>query len=377
MLIPGLINLVFWGMLGLSVSTMVFWLYEQYVGLVRYEQPEIEHAPDAVQVRILTIGTDPALIQQTVDSLPDSVSDIRVITEQAIDVTGATTHVVPSSFTCVAEKKGRALEWARRNVPCDKEFVLYLDEDSQADEFEGLPDADIVQFGEKPFKTDSLITYWIEVFRMGFQVEMRGFSMFSIPLYAWGGGIAVRTELEDQVTWNFESIVEDTSFVWRAARDYDIDFKYCQTKFRNQAPPSIKALIQQRRRWFAGSVSEIQLLPGRLFVLSVLRNGSWVLSLFVPILLVTLLFPIPLSMPYGVFVPLATGSGLFLFSWSIIGTRYMDEKVSLAPIILLLAPALSIINALGAFYGTVQPPDGFTVTEKTSDNTITQTAESD
>lgn len=377
MLIPLVKNLILWGSLGLSLLTMVFWLYEHYIGWFRYEQPDIEHPPDAVQVRILTIGTDPALIQQTVDSLPNSVADIHVITEQAIDVTGAIAHVVPASFTCEAEKKGRALEWARRQVPCDKEFILYLDEDSQANEFEGLPEADIIQFGEKPFRTDSLIAYWVEIFRMGFQVEMRGFSMFDVPLYAWGGGIAVRTSLEDKVTWNFESIVEDTSFVWRAAKEYDIEFKYCETKFRNQAPPSLSALVQQRRRWFAGSVSEIRLLPRRLFLVSALRNGSWVLSAFIPLMMLALIFPFPLFMPYGVFRPLSSVLAAFLLSWAITGTRYMNEGYLFAGAVLIFAPALSVINALGAAYGAIQPPDGFTVTEKTSDSKITQVTEGD
>ena len=377
MLIPFVLNSILWGTLGISLITMVFWLYEYYLGWSQYEQPDIEHPPDAVQVRILTIGTDQALVQQTVDSLPDAVTDIHVITEQTIDITGATAHVVPESFSCVAEKKGRALEWARQYVPCEKEFILYLDEDSQAHEFNGLPEADIIQFGEKPYKTGSLIAYWVEVFRMGFQVEMRGFYLFDVPLYAWGGGIAVRTSLEDKVTWDFESIVEDTSFVWRAAKDHDIHFEYCETKFRNQAPPSLSALIQQRRRWFAGSVSEIRLLPRRFFLISIIRNLSWVISVFIPIMMIAVLFPFPLFMPFGVFGLLSTGLAMFLLSWAITGIRYMDEKYIFTGVILTLAPVLSIINALGAAYGAIQPPDGFAVTEKASNSTITNVTESD
>lgn len=377
MLIPFIMNLLLWGSLGISLITMIFWLYEHYLGWSQYEEDDIEHPPDSVQVRILTIGTDPALIQQTVNSLPDSVTDIHVITEQDMDVTGAIAHVVPTSFSCKAEKKGRALEWARRQVPCNKEFILYLDEDSQASKFEGLPEADVIQFGEKPYRTDSLIAYWVEVFRMGFQVEMRGFYLFNVPMYAWGGGIAVRTSLEDEVTWNFESIVEDTSFVWRAAKDHDVDFKYCETKFRNQAPPSLSALIQQRRRWFAGSISEIRLLPRRFFLISIIRNVSWVISVLIPIMMLAILFPFPLFMPFGVFELFSTSLAVFILSWAITGTHYMDERYLFTAAILILAPVLSVINALGAAYGAIQPPDGFTVTEKASDSSITKVTEGD
>ena len=377
MIIPFVLNFLLWGSLGISFVTMVFWLYEQYVAWSRYEEPEIEHPPEAVQVRILTIGTDPALIQQTVDSLPDAVADIHVITEQSINITNATVNVVPESFSCVADKKGRTLEWARQEVPCNKEFVLYLDEDSQAHTFEGLPEADIVQFGEKPYKTDSWITYLVEVFRMGFQVEMRGFYSFDVPLYAWGGGIAVRSSLEDKVTWDFKSIVEDTSFVWRAAKDHDVDFKYCNTKFRNQAPPSLRALIQQRRRWFAGSVSEAGLLPRRFMYLSLLRNTSWMISAFIPLMMLGIIFPLPLFTPFDSFTVLSVGLATFTFFWGITGTRYMDEKYLLAGAILVVTPVLSLINSFGAVYGTIRPPDGFEVTEKASDSTITNVAESD
>ena len=210
-----LIGVLLWSLFGLSLATVGFWLFEQYVGWFKYESPEIKHPPSKVQVRILTIGDDPNVVQQTVDALPAGVNDIHVISEQEITIDGAVVDVVPSSFTCKAEKKGRALEWGRRNITCNREFILYLDEDTQAINFDGLPDADVIQFGEKPFETDSKLAYWVEVFRMGFQVEMRAFSMFDVPLYAWGGGIAIRQELEDEITWDFKSIVEDTSFVWR------------------------------------------------------------------------------------------------------------------------------------------------------------------
>ena len=235
MVVSLFVSSTLWVLLALSILTMGIWVYEQYVGWVQYDPPEIEHPPGDAQVRILTIGDSPDVVQRTVDALPASVTDVHVITEREIAITDAMVHVVPESFACTAEKKGRALEWGRRNIDCEKPYVLYLDEDTQAVDFDGLPDADVVQFGERPFKTDSTLAYWVEIFRMGFQVEMRAFSLFDIPLYAWGGGIAVRRELEDEITWNFESIIEDTSFVWRAAVGGDFEFAYCNDKFKNQA----------------------------------------------------------------------------------------------------------------------------------------------
>lgn len=360
------ISVLLWSLFGLSLVTVGFWLYEQYVGWFKYELPEIKHPPSEVQVRILTIGDDSNVVQQTVDALPMEVDDVHVISEQNITIDGAAVNVVPASFSCEAERKGRALEWGRRNIACDTEYILYLDEDTQAVNFDGLPDADVVQFGEKPFETNSKVAYWVEVFRMGFQVEMRAFSMFDVPLYAWGGGIAIRRELEDEITWNFKSIVEDTSFVWRSTENRDIEFEYCNDKFRNQAPPSITALINQRRRWFAGSISELDILPRKYYSIAMLRNASWALTIFLPVMISLSWVGLGgYTMSYPLFY--ITSSVILLsvvLSWAAVGCLYMDEPPLFAVVIFALAPGLSLINAVGALYGLISPPDSFDVTKK-------------
>ncbi len=383
-----LIGVHLWSLFGLSLATVGFWLFEQYVGWFKYESPEIKHPPSKVQVRILTIGDNPNVVQQTVDALPAGVSDIHIISEQEITIDGAEVDVVPWSFTCKAEKKGRALEWGRRNITCNREFILYLDEDTQAINFDGLPDADVIQFGEKPFETDSKLAYWVEVFRMGFQVEMRAFSMFDIPLYAWGGGIAIRQELEDEITWDFKSIVEDTSFVWRSTENRDIEFKYCNDKFRNQAPPSIKALINQRRRWFAGSISELNILPPKYYGIAMLRNASWAVTIFLPVIIFLSWWGLgDYTMAYPLFY-IASSVILLsvVLSWAAVGCVYMDEPPLFAVVIFALAPVLSLLNAVGALYGLVSPPDSFAVTQKADtsgptsevpDQTVTTNVETD
>lgn len=376
---PLVIGVLFWVLAGLSVVIMGIWLYELVLGWFVYESPAVEHGPEDVQVRILTIGLDPDVVQQSVDALPDRVSDVHVISEQEIAIEGAKVDVVPDSFTCAAEKKGRALEWARTNVTCERDFILYLDEDSQADEFDGVPDADIVQFGERPFQTSSRLTYLLEVFRMGFQIEMRAFPHLQVPLYAWGGGIAVRTELEEKVTWDFKSIVEDTGFVWRAAKDYDIDISYVDTKFRNQAPPSLSALISQRRRWYAGSISEVSTLPLKYHLTTWIRNISWSITALMPLVWLAAWVPVSGSLiPFqGFYLVVSMTTFSFLFLWALLGGRYMDESVPLTLVVCVLAPVLSFLNGVGALYGAVDPPEDFDVTEKSAGNTTVLEADSD
>jgi hypothetical protein len=240
---PGTVNwsgafaLLLWATTTLFAVTALLWVVLTYVIGAGYEPPAAVHGGEEIQVRILTVDAAD-VVQATVDSLPAGLDDVRVIAEESIDVEGATVHVVPASFSCEAVRKGRAIEWARRTLETDREFVLYLDEDSHLGTFEGLPDADIVQLREQPRHTGPALSYLADVYRMGVQIEQRAFARLSIPLFAWGGGIAVRRSIEDEVTWDRETLVEDTAFVWAAARKLDPTFELASATCRNEAPPS-------------------------------------------------------------------------------------------------------------------------------------------
>ncbi|OYR92028.1 hypothetical protein DJ71_03025, partial [Halorubrum sp. E3] len=165
-----LFGVALWGVTLLFGATAVVWFALTGVVGAGHETPPNEYGPDEVQVRIMTVDAA-EVVQQTVDSLPDGLDDVHVIAESPIDVRGATVHAVPDEFACRAVRKGRAQEWARRTLDCQTEFVLYLDEDSVVESFDGLPDADIVQLREKPRRTDSSLSYLADVYRMGVQLE--------------------------------------------------------------------------------------------------------------------------------------------------------------------------------------------------------------
>jgi hypothetical protein len=256
-----------WASLLVFGGVALTWVVMTYVVGGGYRTPAPAYGPDDVQVRILTV-----------DSLPDAPVDRHVVAEEPLDADGATVHVVPDDFECDAARKGRAVEWARRTLDCDREFVLYLDEDSVLESFEGLPEGDVVQLRERPQQTGSVLSYLADVYRMGVQFEQRAFARLSIPLFAWGGGIAVRTDVEEAVTWDRVSLVEDTAFVWAAARGRDLDFELADVVCRNQAPPSLTDVLQQRRRWAAGNHAEASRLPLHYRLLTRGRNYAWVLS---------------------------------------------------------------------------------------------------
>ena len=353
-----------WGTTILFAGTALLWVVLTYVVGAGYEEPEPVHGGGDVQVRIMTIDAAD-VVRRTIESLPDELDDVRVIAEADIDVPGATVHVVPDEFEAEAVRKGRALEWARRHVDCDREFVLYLDEDSQMAEFDGLPDADVVQLREEPRRTGSVLSYLADVYRMGIQVEQRAFARLSIPLFAWGGGIAVRREAEDAVTWNRETLVEDTAFVWKAAERFDLDFELADVAVRNEAPPSLYEITQQRRRWTAGNLRAAKMLPARYGLLTHLRNYAWALSPVVTLVTMTLSI-VGVSVVFGgLFLAASLTLAAFTAFWFLRGVAHYGRETAGWALAVPLAPVVTVVHSLGTVAGVLDPPEEFRVTEKT------------
>ncbi|WP_311171216.1 glycosyltransferase family 2 protein [Halobellus ordinarius] len=288
--------------------------------------------------------------------------DVHVVAEADIDVAGATVQVVPDNFSCAAVRKGRALEWAHQTLTNDREFVLYLDEDSHLESFEGLPDADIVQFREQPRRTDSVLSYLADVYRMGVQIEQRAFARLSIPLFAWGGGIAVKQTVEDEVTWDRETIVEDTAFVWAAAQKLeDFSFELATATCRNEAPPSLTEITQQRRRWSAGNIEAASALPFGYQVLTRVRNYAWALSPIVTLIVVPLaLLGIGVGAG-GLFAAASFSLGLLTLFWYLRGVQYYGVDSIGWALPLPLAPLVIIIHSMGTVAGILNPPTSFRV----------------
>lgn len=358
------ISIFLWAVVFLSVCLVGYWTYLTVFAARGYEYPPVEHDPSAVQVRILTVDAE-RVVQASVNAIPESVTDRHVIAEEPMAIDGATVHVVPDAFECDAIRKGRAIEWARRTVPCEKEYVLYLDEDSHMTGFSGVPDADVVQFRERPRRTGSRLAYLAELFRMGAQLEQRAFPSLSVPLYAWGGGIAVKKSFEDRVTWNTPSLIEDTTFVWNAAAtDEGVDFQVTRTTFATQAPPTIRALIGQRRRWFAGSRNNAHLLSPVYRLITTVRNLAWALSAIIPVLtLVSVIAPGTVLFETA-FQEVSILIFVFLSIWSLLGLRYYHESRMVGLVLLVLLPIVSFLHSLGACVGLLSSPTDFDVTRK-------------
>jgi hypothetical protein len=352
-----------------ALSTL-FWLVESVLTRGGVVDPEdFEWGLDEIQVRVMTID-NAEVVQATINSLPDEIADVRVVAEREIDIEGATVHVVPEVFTCEARHKGRALEWARRSIPCDTAYVLYLDEDTIVANLTGVPNTDVVQFTELPLYTGSRIGYLYEVFRIGFQYEQRAFHRFKYPLYVWGGGIAIKKSVEDRITWNYPTVTEDTAFVWRAARNASFTYSVVDAEFRNQAPSSVRGMFKQRRRWMSGTRAATSVLPWTYRAFVSTRAVIWGLSPLIVVLAVVSAFVAPefADMPYldTVLVTLL----VYLHSVSLLGARiYGLGPLGILVSVVLTGP-LVVLNTAGALWGLLSPVKNFSVTEKVSPSTI-------
>jgi len=366
-----------WIALVLYGFSALWWLFESTAlargGRVAPE--DVEWGYDDVQVRILTIDSE-AVVQATVDSVPEGLDDVCVIAEAPMEIDGASVHVVPETFECEATNKGRAVEWARRNVPCHREYVLYLDEDTIMAGFEGLPDVDVVQFTEKPLFTGSRIAYLSEIFRVGYQYEQFAFHRLRYPLYAWGGGVAVRHSLEDAITWDTATITEDTNFIWRAADRAGVSFAVLDVRFRNQAPPSLRAMAKQRRRWISGTRADGHLLPLAYRPLYYTRIVAWAFSPLVPALVIAS-FVLPGTAP-GMEWYRTASLALFgiLFVYTLVGAVGYNKHPLTWPLYLLLTPVAFLAHSAGALWGVVSPVKTFEVTEKVAPDVIERVHES-
>jgi len=365
-----LLSVFLWIALGVYGFSTIWWLLEVTILAYGWKQnsEEVWGLGD-IQVRVLTIDAEP-VVQQTVAALPDALADVRVIAETPMNIDGAQVHVVPDSFGCEATNKGRAVEWARRNVDTSEEYLLYLDEDTIVTELTGLPDADFIQFTEKPIYTGSRLTYLCEVFRTGYQREQFGFHRLSYPLYAWGGGFAIRQEIEAEIGWDVATITEDTNLIWRAAERYDLSYQLVDSRFRNQAPPSLKSMLKQRRRWMSGTVGDDYLLPLLYRPLYFTRVIAWAFSPFVPFLSLAS-YLLPGTAPgMSVYTPISTALLGILFVYMLFGVIAYQKQPLLWPVFILLTPVAVVLHSTGALWGIISPVENFEVTEKVTADTI-------
>jgi len=153
--------------------------------------------------------------------------------------------------------------------------------------------------------------------------------------------------------------------VWAAAREFDVDFELAESVCRNEAPPNLTEILQQRRRWAAGNLDATSLLPVRYRVLTRLRNYAWALSPVVTLVVVPLSLLGATVVYATLFLAVSVALAAFTGFWYLRGVYDYDGDDQLPLVLALpLAPLVTVVHSMGTVAGILAPPADFRVTEK-------------
>lgn len=202
----------------------------------------------------------------------DSRVSFHVVTEpqnaHKFDVIAQDAHIeiLPDNYRPKAFGCARPSEWFRTTKKLTaNDWVLHLDEDTFIDRHclkacldfaERQDKADIgqgiIHANDQPFWTNPLVTVY-DVSRV---VENWGrlwtFYWTGNPIGGMHGSFAfVNGAVENAVTWETESIIEDYWFA-RTAHGRGYRFGFIPGIAREQSPSTIGDCLKQRQRWFAG-----------------------------------------------------------------------------------------------------------------------------
>ncbi|TKX43686.1 hypothetical protein EXE50_09520 [Halorubrum sp. ARQ200] len=206
---------------------------------------------------------------------------------------------------------------------------------------------------------------------MGFQIEQRGFQSVSVPIYTWGGGLAIRSSIEEAVTWDYPTLIEDTVFTWRAFVELPErpSFSVLSDTISGQSPPSLSEMIHQRRRWISGSRENNTILSFDRVIMYGLRDLSWSVTAVVPLFLILGNLPGVDVFAWQIHQGISAVLLSFVFVWVGIGIWQVRPTPAIAGLSLVLAPVTSILHSVGALWGLISPPDSFDVTTKADEVT--------
>lgn len=358
-MISPLVAIVVVGLMFIVLNGMMwagYWVLGKF-----YHVGEHEWGNEDIQVRIVDRGTPVGELQATINTIPDNISSVHVITtEEGLDLEmdNVTIHQFPESFECNALGKGRMYEWARRNVDTDSvEYVMYLGTKRHFIEFDGVPDKDIMVCRNRTRQSGSRWTYLADVLRMNKNHETSGYGATSFPMFATSRDVIIRANVEQDVTWNRPAFNIGSSFLWAANRE-GYSFALTKNITRVEAPSSVKAILRQKRKWYSGRVHDsIAYLPTLQWLLISFRSTSWAAHTFAPLLILAGLFLTPFS--FGLSI-MATA---LIVLQAVAGWYNTKEKPLVLIELLLKLPIILIIDGFGYIYGILKPVDERSLSE--------------
>jgi hypothetical protein len=350
------------------------------------------------EIIFMVISRDaPPFVQESVDSVHASCRavgysnyTVMVVTDVESHFDGAQMVIVPPEYRCNAVYKARALNYALQFLPnSSRSWTFHLDEDAQVRPqtvasmlhfiaTEGK--TRFVAFGfQSAAHNRSIWGFYAEADRAWTMMWHRS-QMQKIPLWANGGNMLIRSDIEQETTWNLGvHICEDTVFEYKVAARYGPVFGWHGGTTMERAPSTIRGIVKQRRRWFHSGLLTIHLAPKAIRPLRMYCVVTWLAafamvstffagfaSYFIGVPKWSVL-PLWLDVVIGAFT-------VFWFARAQLGlyliTRYRDPRPSAGRRLaahlglLVLTPAVSFLAVLGPAVALVAPPKSFEITDK-------------
>src|ERR671922_1488551 len=204
----------------------------------------------------------------------DDPQDISTLKNEKCEVV-----VVEKNYHTNAIKKGRALQYAverrrRSGEDTSKQWIFHMDEESYVKPQTILALLKFIRRGkgvasEGPifyplkFESASLLTAIAE--------STRPFACFDCvsqmtnppPLHMHGSNLLVRSDIEDDIGWNFGStLAEDQMFGYKVYEKYGRGSLGWHGGILLEQPPlNLKDHFFQRRRWFLGTMQNLDKFP--------------------------------------------------------------------------------------------------------------------
>lgn len=285
--------------------------------------------------------------------------------------------VVPPEFSCEAEYKARALEYAKRLRKAENytEWIYFMDEENWITKQTVAAITNYAQYGNTKIASGPLTFHnggskfvWLGDSMRG---AARGVSYLGHSLGWWwtnGENLLLHSDVEYDVGWQCSSLTEDYFFSASAGqRGYRTGWH--GGRLFSFSPANIIDLCKQRRRWFTG-VLQIALSPRinmkyKVMAIYLLFLGlQWIP--FMTVMVICLLFDfIPIFLCYIVF-------SIFLF-FAIVYFVGCSGNLGNKTISSLLSWLFLVFESLSAWYSIISPAKEFDIIKKANSNIVMKT----
>ncbi len=380
-----------WALSSILFVRFYFYLISQHSKLIA-KPPRERFGTPKIIFQVTTKGNI-GIVQETINRVNSVCAEIQynkyelwAVTDAQETFDGCRTIVVPSTFSCNAIHKGRALQWAvevrRKENKSDKEtYIFHLDDESLITKQTLCSLLCYLEGNPKPI-SEGLIIYPVqekeEIKISNLMDTLRPFCCYEClalmsggnPAYIHGSNLLVRSDVEDEVGWtNGETLAEDTLFAIKARVKYGKDaFGWHGGVVEEKSPMNLKDLIKQRRRWFYGLIMNLKFFERGEKIRQCVRALIWTSGLVSGVASVFAFF-IYQNIPLFLRVFFTATSLMWLFSYQIgayVNGKYLPlkKRVTFHLLALVSSVVIGILECLTPVISILRKPKTFEVIKK-------------